>query len=362
MIISKEEVTEALSKVFYPGKQKNIIEDGMIQDISIQDNNISFSLIFEKSNDPLITSIKKTCVKVLKTYIDSNVIVDIHVKAHKIYNEKNILPGVKNIIAIASGKGGVGKSTIAVNLAVALARKNLAVGLIDADVYGPSIPKMFNTENVTPNAKELDGKTVVIPVIKFGIKILSIGFFVKPDDALIWRGPMATGALKQLINDGEWGELDYMIIDLPPGTGDVHLTLVQEVPVTGVIIVSTPQDVAIADARKGLSMFASKSINVPVLGIIENMSWFTPEELPNNKYYIFGKDGVKKFAEEKNVPLLGQIPLIQGIREGGDSGLPSALKDDITGKAFSQLADRVVNQIEIRNKNIAPTKKVEITK
>ncbi|MBN2521327.1 MAG: Mrp/NBP35 family ATP-binding protein [Bacteroidales bacterium] len=361
MIISKEEVLEALSKISYPGRQKNIVEEGMAQDINIQDNNISFSLIFEKSNDPLIMTIKKTCVKVLKTYVDTNAVIDIHVKAHKIY-EKNTLPGINNIIAIASGKGGVGKSTIAVNLAVAIARKGFKVGLIDADVYGPSVPKMFNTEHATPLAKEIDGKTIVVPVEKYGVKMLSIGFFVKPDDALIWRGPMATGALKQLINDADWGSLDYLIIDLPPGTGDIHLTLVQEIAVTGAIIVSTPQDVAIADARKGLSMFNSKSINVPVLGIVENMAWFTPEELPQNKYYIFGKNGVKDFASQKNIPLLGQIPLVQGIREGGDKGQPSALNNDAMGNAFDQLADAVISQVEQRNKKLAPTKIVEITK
>ncbi len=362
MSLSKDKILEILRKVTYPGKQNNIVDDGMVQDLEINDDSIVFSLIFEKSNDPLINSIRKACIKILNKIYGNKIKIDIRVKAHKVFTEREILPGVNNIIAVASGKGGVGKSTIAVNLAVAIAKMNYKVGLIDADVYGPSIPKMFNTENSTPLAKEQNGKAIVVPIEKYGVKMLSIGFFVKPDDALIWRGPMATGVLKQLINDADWGELDYLIIDLPPGTGDVHLTMVQEVPVTGVIMVSTPQDVALSDARKGLSMFNSKAINVPILGIIENMAWFTPEELPDKKYYIFGKDGVKNFANEKGINLLGQIPIVQGIREGGDSGCPSALNDDLMGKVFNQLAQEVINQVEIRNKLLEPSKKVKINK
>lgn len=275
---------------------------------------------------------------------------------------EQILPKVKNIVAIASGKGGVGKSTIATNLAIALAQTGAKVGLIDADVYGPSIPKMFMEEKTYPEIKNVLGKDRIIPPEKYGVKILSIGFFVEPEKALIWRGPMATSALKQLINDGMWGELDYLLIDLPPGTGDIHLTMVQEVPVTGAIIISTPQDVALADAVKAISMFQSDKIEIPILGFVENMAWFTPEELPNNKYYIFGKEGCKKLAEEKNIPLLGQIPLVQSIREGGDSGKPIVLNENSpSAKAFVELARKLISEIEHRNSQLPPTKKVEIT-
>ena len=263
-------------------------------------------------------------------------------------------------IAVASGKGGVGKSTVAVNLAIALAKQGARVGLLDADIFGPSIPKMFGAEGSVPKVKKVAGKDRIVPLEKYGIKMLSIGFFVKPEDALIWRGAMATGALKQLINDGLWGELDYMLIDLPPGTSDIHLTMVQTVPVTAAIIVSTPQDVALADAIKGLSMFEADKIEVPVIGLVENMSWFTPEELPENKYYIFGKDGVKRLAEEKNIPLLGQIPIVQSIREGGDQGTPAVLQDTPLGEAFMQLGENVAEKVEERNQKLAPTKKVEI--
>lgn len=273
-----------------------------------------------------------------------------------------VLPGVKNILAVASGKGGVGKSTVAVNLAVALAKQGSRVGLIDADVYGPSVPKMFHVEDQRPAAKTEDGVEWISPIEKYGVKLLSVGLFIKPEDAVVWRGPMATSALKQLITQGDWGELDYLLIDLPPGTGDVHLTMVQEVPVTGVLIVSTPQDVALADVVKGINMFKGDKINVPVLGIIENMSWFTPEELPDNKYYIFGKEGCKKLSEKMGIPLLGEIPLVQGIRESGDSGEPVALNaDSPSGASFHKLAESVKSALAARNKEMDPTQKVEIT-
>lgn len=276
-------------------------------------------------------------------------------------DEVKALPKVKNIIAIASGKGGVGKSTIASNLAIALSKSGAAVGLIDADIYGPSIPKMFNVEGQRPMVRKIDGVDIIEPIENYGIKILSIGFFINPDDALVWRGPMATNALKQLIRQSNWGELDYLLVDLPPGTSDIHLTLVQEVPVTGAIIVSTPQEVALADAVKGISMFLGDKINVPVLGLVENMSWFTPAELPDNKYYIFGKEGCKNLAEKKNIPLLGQIPIIQSICEDGDAGKPSVLNENsIVGKAFLKMADQVADQVAIRNATLDPTKKVEI--
>ena len=260
-----------------------------------------------------------------------------------------MLPGVKNIIAVSSGKGGVGKSTIAVNLAVALASKGYEVGLLDADIFGPSVPKMFGEEDYRPEVKREDENDILLPLVKYGVKILSIGFFVDPAEAVVWRGPMASNFLKQLITRGEWGDLDFLLVDLPPGTSDIHLTLVQEVPVTGAIVVSTPQEVALADAIKAISMFRSEKINVPVLGLVENMSWFTPAELPQNRYYIFGRDGCKNLSEKMDVPLLGQIPVVQSICEGGDMGHPVVLDDSIAGKAFMELADEVAEKVNLRN-------------
>jgi len=265
-------------------------------------------------------------------------------------------------VAVASGKGGVGKSTVASNLAVALAQKGLKVGLIDADIFGPSIPKMFNAVNAKPLVQKIDNVDMIMPVESYGVKLLSIGFFINPDDALVWRGPMATNALKQMIGQSDWGELDYILVDLPPGTSDIHLTLVQEVSVTGAIIISTPQEVALADAVKGISMFTGDKVNVPILGLVENMAWFTPDELPENRYYIFGKDGCEKLARKFNVPLLGQIPIVESICVDGDKGNPTALDEKTpTGKAFLELTENVLQQVEIRNKNLEPTKKVEIT-
>jgi ATP-binding protein involved in chromosome partitioning len=273
-----------------------------------------------------------------------------------------VLPGVSNIIAIASGKGGVGKTTIAVNLAVSLARLGYRVGLLDADIFGPSVPKMFNEEAYRPEVKRDEHADHIIPLTKFGVKVLSTGFFVDPADAVVWRGPMASNFLKQLITQGDWGQLDYMLVDLPPGTSDIHLTLVQEVAVTGAIIISTPQEVALADAVKGISMFRSNKIDVPVLGLVENMSWFTPSELPENRYYIFGKEGCMKLAEKMNVPLLGQIPLVQSICEGSDNGEPIALGDSITGNAFMSLARELIEKVGQRNKELEPTVKPQINK
>ncbi|MGC9341384.1 MAG: Mrp/NBP35 family ATP-binding protein, partial [Bacteroidales bacterium] len=295
---------------------------------------------------------------------DENLEVDITIFTPPQINFKpgDPLGKVKNIIAVASGKGGVGKSTVAVNLAVAMAKTGASVGLIDADVYGPSAPIMFGLEGQRPGIRKEGEKEFIIPITKYGVKIVSIGFFVRPEDALIWRGPMATNALKQLISQSDWGELDYLFVDLPPGTGDIHLTMVQETAVTGAVIVSTPQQVALADAVKGIAMFAGEKINVPVLGLVENMSWFTPEELPENKYYIFGKEGVKRLADELKVNLLGQIPLVQGVREDGDEGRPSVLDDsNPAAKAFDELALHLKAAIEKRNKDLDPTQRVRIT-
>ncbi len=364
----KEKLLEALSKIVHPDKGKDIVSLGMISEIEIGEKGISITITPEKSNDPFISSIKSTVARTIKDSLGPDTVInEIKVQPKVIVGKpqekkRDILPGVKNIIAVSSGKGGVGKTTIAVNLAISLARKGFDVGLLDADVFGPSVPKMFNEEKYRPEVKRENNNDYIIPLTKYGVKVLSTGFFVDPADAVIWRGPMASNFLKQLITQGEWGELDYLLVDLPPGTSDIHLTLVQEVPVTGAIVISTPQEVALADAIKGISMFRSDKIDVPVLGLVENMSWFTPAELPGNKYYIFGKDGCKKLAEKMNVPLLGQIPLVQSICEGSDIGHPVALNDSITGNAFMALADELIEKVEQRNKDQRPTKKLEITK
>ncbi|WP_430810775.1 MULTISPECIES: P-loop NTPase [unclassified Carboxylicivirga] len=359
-------ILDALKHVVHPGKGKDIVSLGMVEDdLRIDGKRISFSLLFERANDPMVSALKKACVQAIKTYVDDaadiegNIYVKVKPKQKPV--ETQALPGVKNIIAVASGKGGVGKSTVTSNLAVALAKAGYAVGLLDADIYGPSVPIMFQTEDARPVLEKIDGKDKILPVEKYGVKMLSIGYFVNPDDALIWRGAMATNAIRQLINDGNWGELDYLLIDLPPGTSDIHLTIVQTIGITGAVIVSTPQNVALADAVKGVSMFQSKNIQVPVLGLIENMAWFTPAELPDNKYYIFGKDGGSKLAHKMGIPLLGQIPLVQSIREGGDAGEPAALNEQsMTGIAFANLAEKVVVQVEQRNASMPKTKIVEI--
>jgi len=367
-MFSKDQILKALSKVVHPEKGKDIVTLGMVTEVESGDNGISLTLIPEKSNDPFISSIKSTIARTIKEVLGPDSIInEIKVQPRVMVGKQkeiplDVLPGVSNIIAVASGKGGVGKTTIAVNLAISLARLGYKVGLLDADIFGPSVPKMFNEENYRPEVKRDDYADHIVPLTKFGVKVLSTGFFVDPADAVIWRGPMASNFLKQLIIQGEWGQLDYLLVDLPPGTSDIHLTLVQEVPVTGVIIISTPQEVALADAVKGISMFRSNKINVPVLGLVENMSWFTPAELPGNRYYIFGKEGCKKLAEKMNVPLLGQIPLVQSICEGSDSGQPAALGDSITGNAFMELAREMIKRVVKRNKEQDPTVKLEITK
>lgn len=361
-------IMDALAKVRYPGTGKDLVTMGMVEDnIRIDGNKVSFSLLFEKPNDPFIKSVVKAAETAILTYvgeevdIKGNITVDAKQAARP--EPDKLLPEVKNIIAVSSGKGGVGKSTVAANLAVALALQGHKVGLLDADIFGPSQPKMFNVEEARPYMVEVGGRELIEPAANYGVKLLSIGFFVNKEDAVLWRGTMASNALKQLIGDANWGDLDYFLIDLPPGTSDIHLTMVQTLAITGAIVVSTPQEVALADARKGISMFTGEKINVPVLGLVENMSWFTPAELPENKYYLFGKEGGKRLAEELNIPLLGQIPIVQSICEGGDSGKPVALNpDSITGQAFQKLAENVVKQIDYRNEHLDPTKRVVVTK
>ena len=329
--MSPQEIINALQEVRYPGTGKNLVESGMLEDdIRISGFAVSFSLIFPKDNDPFRKSIMKAAEAAIKTFVEPNAQVTIHEKFLKENmpagaDKEQPLRGAK-IIAISSGKGGVGKSTVACNLAIALANKGYRVGLLDADIHGPSQPKMFHVEDYRPEAENVGGRDLICPAENYGVKLLSIGFFTNPGQAIVWRGGMASNAIKQLINDGNWGELDYFLIDLPPGTSDIHLTIVQTLQLSGAIVVTTPQPVALIDARKGIDMFRNEKINVPVLGIIENMAWFTPAELPNNRYYIFGQDGGKLLAEEMEVPLLGQIPLVQSIREGGDNGLPIAIQ------------------------------------
>ncbi len=363
MSLSIDQVMEALSQVKHPAFGNDIVSLNMVSDIAVEGNKVSFALTFQKSTDPLVGSIQKASRAALQSKLGPDVeLGEIRIKSVQTIDAKeNTLAKVKNIIAIASGKGGVGKSTIASNLAVALAKLGAKVGLIDADVYGPSVPKMFNAEDAHLEARHSNGQEFIVPLLCYGVKLISVGFFVRPEDALVWRGPMATNALKQLIHQGDWGELDYLLIDLPPGTGDIHLTIVQEMAITGVVIVSTPQDVALADAIKGINMFRGEKINVPVLGLVENMAWFTPEELPNNKYYLFGKEGCKRLAEEMNIPLLGEIPIVQSICENGDKGTPSALEENsVTGAAFKNLAERFMAEVKKRNSVLDPTRRVQI--
>jgi ATP-binding protein involved in chromosome partitioning len=366
MAIYPNLILDALKNVRYPGTGQDIVSAGMVaDDIKIEGMKVSFTLITKRQNDPFIKSVVKMAEQAILTHADK----EIEIKGNISIKSKQapppavakLLPDVKNIIAIASGKGGVGKSTVCTNLAIALAQKGYKVGLLDADIFGPSIPKMLSAEGSSPMLVKKDGRDLIIPIINYGVKMLSIGFFVKKDDAVVWRGAMATNALKQLIGDADWGELDYFLIDLPPGTSDIHLTLVQTLAITGAVIVSTPQAVALADAIKGISMFEGDKINIPILGLVENMAWFTPAELPENKYYIFGKDGCKNLAEEKGYELLGQIPLVQSIREGGDEGKPVALNtESITGMAFDALADNIIKAVDRRNRDLPPTDIVEM--
>lgn len=364
----REKVLNALKKVVHPEKRKDIVELGMVTEVKNEEKGIYILLEPERSNDPFLSSIRTAAVKAIKDTLGPDTeISDIEIRPKTVVGRKeekpeNFIPGVSNVIAVSSGKGGVGKTTVAVNLAVALAAKGYKTGLIDADVFGPSVPKMLNAENYRPEVRRENNTDLIVPMEKYGIKVLSTGFFVDPAEAVVWRGPMASSFLKQLIAQGAWGTLDFLIFDLPPGTSDIHLTLVQEVAVTGAIVVTTPQDVALADAVKGIAMFRSEKIDVPVLGLVENMSWFTPAELPENKYYIFGRDGGKKLAEKMDVTLLGQIPLVQSICENGDAGKPVAGEDTPAGKAFTELAEKVLERVKARNTELSPTKRVIVTK
>ena len=343
-------ILEALQSVRYPGTGKNIVEAGMIDDdMRIDGMRVSFSIIFPKNPDPFMKSVMKAAEAAIKAHCGQEVEAEITALApeHQPKAPEKLLPQVRHIIAVSSGKGGVGKSTIAANLAVSLARAGYRVGLLDADIFGPSVPTLFHLEDFQPYGEMVGDKQMIVPAEKYGVKILSIGFFVRPEQATVWRGPMASNALKQLISETNWGELDYFILDTPPGTSDIHLTLLQELSITGAIIVSTPQKVALADARKGIDMYQNEKINVPILGLVENMAWFTPAELPQNKDYLFGKEGVKRLAEDMHMPLLGQIPIVQSICESSDAGEPAAAADDtMTALAFRQLADATVKEVE----------------
>ena len=353
---------DALATVTYAGTKKSIVESGMVADqpaIDSKRNKVTVVLEFPRATDPFLRSTVKAAEAAIKYHCGKDVEVEIHTefKSKPRPAVGKLLPGVKNIVAVSSGKGGVGKSTVAANLAIALARLGYKVGLLDTDIFGPSAPKMFGMETARPYAVEVDGRQLIEPVEAYGVRLLSIGFFVSPETATLWRGGMATNALKQLIADANWGELDYFILDTPPGTSDIHLTLLQTLPITGAVIVSTPQQVALADARKGIDMYRNEKVNVPILGLIENMAWFTPAELPDHRYYLFGKEGCKRLAEEMEVPLLAQIPLVQSICESGDQGAPAATHvDTMTGQAFLNLAQAVITVVNRRNKELPKTR------
>ena len=359
-------ILDALATVTYAGTKKNLVESGMVADTpSIDGMKVKVVLEFPRDTDPFLKSTVKAAEAAIHYHMSKDVEVEIvtEFKSKPRPEVGKLLPEVKNIIAVSSGKGGVGKSTVAANLAISLARLGYKVGLLDADIFGPSMPKMFHVEDARPYAVEKDGRQLIEPIEKYGVKLLSIGFFVNPDTATLWRGGMASNALKQLIADADWGELDYFILDTPPGTSDIHLTLLQTLAITGAVIVSTPQNVALADARKGIDMYRNEKVNVPILGLVENMAWFTPAELPENRYYIFGKEGCKRLAEEMQTPLLAQIPLVQSICESGDEGEPAACHiDTVTGQAFINLAQAVVTVVNRRNKEQEPTKIVKVKK
>ncbi len=367
MKLDKQDVQRALKTISAPGEGENMIDSGAVKNIIVFGDEVIVDITI---SNPTLQAKKRTEVDIMKTIherVYPKAKVSVNVKAEAPIKPKNEIkgnpiPGIQNIVAVASGKGGVGKSTVTANLAVTLAKMGFKVGILDADIYGPSIPIMFDVVKEKPLAVNVDGKSKMKPVENYGVKILSIGFFTEPDQAVVWRGPMASKALNQMIFDAHWGELDFMLIDLPPGTGDIHLSIMQSLPLTGAVVVSTPQNVALADARKGVAMFQQDSINVPVLGIIENMAYFTPEELPNNKYYIFGKEGAKNLAEDLNIPFLGGIPLVQSIREAGDVGRPAALQvASPLEAAFEELTKNVVQEVVRRNTALPPTEAIKIT-
>ncbi len=369
MKLERKEILKALETITIAGEGKNMVESGAVTNVLTFGDEVVVDLVL---NTPALHIKKRAEVDIIKTihdlvYEKAKVKVNIKVEAPEKTENPNLIkgkpiPGISNIVAIASGKGGVGKSTITANIAVTLAKMGFSVGVLDADIYGPSMPIMFDVEQAKPLSVEVDGKSKMKPVESYEVKILSIGFFTKPDQAVIWRGPMAGKALNQMIFDADWGQLDFLLIDLPPGTGDIHLSIMQSLPITGAVVVSTPQAVALSDAKKGVSMFLSEAINVPVLGIIENMAYFTPEELPNNKYYIFGKEGAKNLAEDLNVPLLGEIPLVQSIREAGDYGRPAAMQTGTALEtAFEEVTRNIVQQVVNRNEGLPPTDAIKIT-
>lgn len=357
--LTREIVLDALRNVEEPDLKKDLVTLNMIRDIEIEGKKVSFTVVLTTPACPLKALIERACINAVIHFADPEAEVTVHMTADVTSRraiENPLLPGVRNIIAVASGKGGVGKSTVSVNLAIALAKTGAKVGLIDADIFGPSLPIMFGTENESLYVEEKDGKQMMVPLEKYGVKMLSIGLMVDPDQAIVWRGPMASKALKQLFSDADWGDLDYLLIDLPPGTSDIHLTLVSSVPVTGAVIVSTPQKVALADAKKGIAMFQMDSVKVPVLGLVENMAWFTPAELPENKYFIFGKEGARQMADDLKIPFLGQIPLIQSIREGGDQGVPAVVDENHPAALhFLTVAGNLAQQVAIRNATQQPS-------
>ena len=362
--MTKDDVLKALSTVQEPDLGKDLVTLNMIRDISIEGNNISFTIVLTTPACPLKDLLKNDCIKAIKQLAGSDVNVKVNFTSSTTTiraDKSTVLPGVRNIIAVVSGKGGVGKSTVSANLALALAKGGASVGLMDADIYGPSVPIMFGVRGERPMMKDVNGKGMIVPLERYGIKLLSIGLLVDERNAVVWRGPMVSSAVRQFITDVAWGELDYLVIDMPPGTGDIHLTLMQTAPVTGVVVVTTPQDVALADAKKGIAMFGQAQMNVPIIGLVENMSYFTPAELPNNKYYIFGKEGGKRLAEEYDLPFLGQIPLVQSIREGGDIGVPVMMTDDeISKEAFNEFAGNVARSASMRNAHMKSEEIAEV--
>lgn len=363
-MITNEAVLQALSNVQEPDLGKDLVTLNMVKDVAVDGKKVSFTVELTTPACPLKEMIERACVNAIHLLVDKEAEVTVHMTARTTSNRKDnksVLPGVKNVIAVVSGKGGVGKSTVAVNLALALAQEGAKVGLLDADIHGPSVPIMMGIRDQRPMMQDVDGKGMIVPIDRYGIKAMSIGLLIDEKQAVIWRGPQASSALKQFISDVYWEELDYLVIDMPPGTGDIHLTLVQTVPVTGAVVVSTPQPVAAADARKAIIMLKQPQINVPILGIVENMSYFTPAELPDNKYYIFGKGGARQMAEQFELPFLGEVPIVQSIREGGDKGMPAVLNDEpVAKKAFLELASNVARNISIRNANLEPTKVVKM--